>query len=239
MSIELQQQTREELAAMFRLTAHFGWDDVVWNHITARVPGSDNHFYMHRFGELYTEVTASSLITVDENGKVVDGPKDLNTAGFIIHSAVHIHNPEAIFVFHAHPAHVLAATALQELPFLVQDSAMFLGKLGYHDWEGVSADLEERQRIAKNLRGNIGLVMRNHGLLTVGTNAGECFMHMYYLVRMCEVALQARGASSDMTKVHSGIWALAHEQYDAYPPGKYEWPALMRLCERLYPDFQD
>jgi len=223
MSIELQQQTREELTAMFRLTAHYGWDDVVWNHITARVPGTDNHFYMHRFGELYTEVTASSLITVDETGTVVDGPKDLNTAGFIIHSAVHMHNPEAKFVFHAHPAHVLAATALQELPFLVQDSAMFLGKLGYHDWE----------------RGNIGLIMRNHGLLTVGENAGECFMHMYYLVRMCEVALQAGRVNGDMTKVHAGTWALAHEQYDAYPPGKFEWPALLRLCEKLYPDFRD
>ena len=195
-----QNQVRIDLAAMFRLTRHFGWDDTIWNHITARVPGQDHHFYMHRFGHMYDEVSASSLITVDEHGTVMDGPKDLNTAGFIIHSAVHLNHPDSKFVFHAHPKSAIAATAFKELPFLVQDSSMLYGKVGYHDWEGLSVDPDERFRIAENLQGKSGLVMRNHGFLTVGATAGECFMNMYYLVRMCEVALQVKASSLECSE---------------------------------------
>jgi ribulose-5-phosphate 4-epimerase/fuculose-1-phosphate aldolase len=183
-SLEQQQsQVRIDLAAMFRLTADFGWDDTIWNHITARVPGTDHHFYMHRFGLSYDEVCASNLIKVDEEGKVLEGPKDLNTAGFIIHSAIHLNHPEAKFVFHAHPASAIAATAFKEIPFLVQDSSMLYGNVGYHDWEGLSVDPDERFRIAENMGSNSCLVMRNHGFLTVGKTAGECFMNMYCPLR--------------------------------------------------------
>ena len=111
-------QTRVDLAAMFRLTQMMGWDDTVWNHITARVPGTDHQFFMHRFGLLYEEVTASNLIKVDENGKVLEGPADVNTAGFVIHSAIHLNHPENHFVFHAHPPSAIAATAFEDgIPF--------------------------------------------------------------------------------------------------------------------------
>ena len=150
-----EQQVRIDLAAMFRLTAMFGWDDTVWNHITARCPGTDHTFFMHRFGLLYEEVTASNLIKVDEHGQVLEGPADVNTAGFVIHSAVHLHHPNARFVFHAHPPSALAATAFEEIPFWVQDSSMLYGKVGYHDWEGLSVDLDERFRIAENLGDNL------------------------------------------------------------------------------------
>ena len=186
---EQQNNIRIDLAAMFRLTAMYGWDDTVWNHITARVPGSDHHFYMHQFGLSYEEVSASNLIKVDEHGTVLEGPKDFNTAGFIIHSAIHLNHPNNKFVFHAHPPSAIAATAFKEIPFLVQDSSMLFGKIGYHEWEGLSVDPDERLRIAKNLGNNSCLVMRNHGFLTVGETAGQCFMNMYYLIRMCEVAL--------------------------------------------------
>jgi len=237
--IQQKQAVRDDLAAMFRLTAHFGWDDTVWNHITARVPGDEEHFYMHRFGLHYSEVTASNLITVDKDGNVIDGPKDVNTTGFIIHSAVHLNHPDKKFVFHTHPQSAIAATCFHELPLYVQDSAMFYGKIGYHDWEGISLNLEERARIAKALSGNIALIMRNHGMLTVGESAGECFMNMYYLIRTCEVAVQVSAAQTDLVKPPAQMWQEAREQYKTFPPGQYEWPALKRLCERLFPTYKD
>jgi ribulose-5-phosphate 4-epimerase/fuculose-1-phosphate aldolase len=233
-----QEQVRVDLAAMFRLTAHFGWDDTVWNHITARVPGSDHHFYMHHFGHHYSEVTASSLITVDEEGTVIDGPPDVNTAGFIIHSAVHLNHPDSKFVFHAHPPTAIAATAFQEIPFLVQDSSMLYGKVGYHDWEGLSVDPDERHRIAERIAGNSCLVMRNHGFLTVGATAGECFMNMYYLIRMCEVALQVSACDRPLVNGSHELWETASKQYEAFSPGTYEWPALKRICDRLDPSYK-
>ena len=233
-----QEQVRIDLAAMFRLTHHFGWDDTVWNHITARVPGSEHHFYMHRFGLHYSEVNASNLITVDEQGTVINGPSDVNTAGFIIHSAVHLNHAQSKFVFHAHPPSAIAATAFAEIPFLVQDSSMLYGKVAYHDWEGLSVDPDERHRIAERLAGKSCLVMRNHGFLTVGKTAGECFMNMYYLIRMCEVALQVSATDRELVNGSPELWAKASEQYAAFPPGVNEWPALKRICDRLDPSYK-
>ena len=239
LSLEQQQeQVRIDLAAMFRLTSHYNWDDTIWNHITARVPGSDHHFYMHRFGLHYSEVTASNLITVDEDGKVIDGPSDVNTAGFIIHSAVHLNHPESKFVFHAHPPTAIAATALKEVPFLIQDSSMLYGKVGYHDWEGLSVDPDERFRIAERIEGKSCLIMRNHGFLTVGKTAGECFMSMYYLIRMCETTLQVLATNRDLQETSEEIWQLASDQYAAFSPGTYEWPALKRVCDKLDPSYK-
>ena len=188
-------KVRVDLAAMFRLTNMMGWDDTVWNHITARAPGTDHTFFMHEMGLLYEEVKASNLIKVDEHGKVLEGPEKANTAGFIIHSAIHLNHPDAKFVFHAHPPSALAATALKDgIPHLVQDSSMLYGKVGYHEWEGLSINKDERVRIAENMGDNKVLIMKNHGLLTVGATAGEAFMNMYYAIRMCEVAVQATGS---------------------------------------------
>ena len=232
------EKVRIDLAAMFRLTAANGWDDTIWNHITARVPGQAHHFYMHQFGLLYDEVCASNLIRVDENGKVLEGPEDINTAGFIIHSAIHLNHPNNKFVFHAHPASAIAATAFREIPFYVQDSSMLYGKVGYHDWEGLSVDPDERLRIADNLGDNKCLVMRNHGFLTVGETAGECFMNMYYLIRLCEVALQVGCSNLPIDQGDTKLWQLACKQYEAFSPGKYEWPALLRKCDRLDPAYK-
>ena len=235
------EQVRIDLAAMFRLTAHFGWDDTIWNHITARVPGEGNRFYMHRFGLGYDEVTASNLIVVDEEGNVIEGPEDVNTAGFIIHSAIHLaethkHNR---FVFHAHPKTAIAATAFQEVPFFIQDSSMLYGKVGYHDWEGLSVDPDERHRIAENLGDNSVLIMRNHGFMTVGGSAGECFMNMYYAIRLCEVALQVAAVQGvPLAQTDPKMWELASKQYESFSPGKYEWPALLRKLDRLDPSYK-
>ena len=230
---------RVDLAAMFRLTAMFGWDDTVWNHITARVPGADHHFFMHRFGLLYEEVTASNLIKVDEHGNVLEGPADVNTAGFVIHSAIHLHHPNHKFVFHAHPPQALAATAFKDgVPYIIQDSSMLYGEVGYHDWEGLSVDLDERYRIAENLGDKKCLIMRNHGFLSVGTTAGEAFMNMYYLIRMCQAALQAHAAGLEIEPGEQSLWTLSHKQYAAFAPGKHEWPALLRRCDKLDPSYR-
>ena len=232
-------QVRVDLAAMFRLTALFGWDDTVWNHITARVPGSEHSFFMHRFGLLYEEVTASNLIKVDEEGRVLEGPSDVNTAGFVIHSAVHLHHPNHRFVFHAHPPQAIAATVFKDgIPFLLQDSSMLFGEVAYHDWEGLSVDLDERFRIAENLGDRKCLVMRNHGFLTVGESAGEAFMNMYYLIRMCRVALEAKASGLALDPAEPQLWELSKKQYAAFPPGRFEWPALLRRCDRLDPSYK-
>lgn len=231
---------RVDLAAMFRLTHLMGWDDTVWNHITARTPGTDHTFFMHRFGLLYEEITASNLIKVDEHGNVLEGPADVNTAGFVIHSAIHLHHPNNRFVFHAHPPTALAATAFKEgIPFWVQDSSMLYGKIGYHDWEGLSVDLDERFRIAENLGDNKVLVMRNHGFLSVGETAGEAFMNMYYLIRLCEVAVQAHASGLALEPATPALWAMSSQQYAAFSPGKYEWPALKRRCDRADPSYKN
>lgn len=235
-----EQQVRVDLAAMFRLTAMFGWDDTIWNHITARVPGSDHNFLMHRFGLLYEEVSASNLIKVDEHGNVLEGPKDVNTAGFVIHSAIHLHHPHNKFVFHAHPPQAIAATAFRDgIPFLVQDASMLYGEVRYHDWEGLSVDLDERFRIAGNLGDGKCLVMKNHGFLTVGATAGEAFMNMYYLIRMCDVALHAQASGLPLDSADPALWQKSRTQYEAFSPGKYEWPALLRRCDRVDPSYRN
>ena len=233
-------KVRVDLAAMFRLTNMMGWDDTVWNHITARAPGTDHTFFMHEMGLLYEEVKASNLIKVDEHGKVLEGPEKANTAGFIIHSAIHLNHPNAKFVFHAHPPSALAATALKDgIPHLVQDSSMLYGKVGYHEWEGLSINKDERVRIAENMGDNKVLIMKNHGLLTVGATAGEAFMNMYYAIRMCEGAVQATGSGLPLERATEEMWKLSQKQYDLFSPGLNEWPALLRRCDAKDPSYKE
>ena len=233
-------KVRVDLAAMFRLTNMFGWDDTVWNHITARAPGTEHTFFMHEMGLLYEEVKASNLIKVDENGKVLEGPEKANTAGFIIHSAIHLNHPNAKFVFHAHPPSALAATALKDgIPHLVQDSSMLYGKVGYHEWEGLSINKDERKNIAKNMGDNKVLIMKNHGMLTVGATAGEAFMNMYYAIRMCEVAVQANASGLELERATDEIWKLSQKQYDLFSPGLNEWPTLLRRCDAKDPSYKE
>ena len=227
-------EARVDLAAMYRLSAHFGYDDTVWNHITMRVPGTDHDFFLNKFGLLYDEVTASNLIKVDSDGNVLEGPADVNTAGFVIHSAIHNDFPQHKVVFHAHVPDALAVTALRDgFEHLVQDTSMLYGQIGYHDWEGLSLTLEERERLAKNMDGNRMLVMRNHGFLAVGGTAGEAFMVMHYFVRGCRTLLQARATGLPIDPGPTDIWELSKRQYDQFPLGKHEWPALKRMLDGI------
>ncbi len=232
-------QARIELAALYRLAAHFGYDDLIWNHITMRVPGSKHQFLLNKFGLLYNEVNASNLIKVDENGKVLHGQLNVNTAGFVIHSAIHLAHPAMKVVFHAHAPAGLAVTALKDgVSYLVQDTSMLYGDIGYHDWEGLSLTLEERAALAQNIAGKSCLIMRNHGFLTVGESAGEAFMNMYYLIRACKVTLEAHATGLALDKGAPSIWQLARRQYQHFPPGQYEWPALLRLLDQIDPSYK-
>lgn len=225
-------QVRIDLAAMHRLAHDHGFDDIVWNHITARVPGGGHNFLMNHFGLHNTEITASNLIKIDQNGNVLDGPPDVNTAGFVIHKGIHNSIPDAKFVFHSHAPAALAATAIEDIVHLVQDSSMLYGRISYHDWEGLSVDLNESQRLADNLGDNKCMIMRNHGFLTVGETAGECFINMYYLTRACQTMLQACATGLPLVKTNPAMWEKACEQYQSFPAGKHEWPALIRLLDR-------
>ena len=142
-------------------------------------------------------------------------------------------------MFHAHPPQALAATTFKDgVPYIIQDSSMLYGEVGYHDWEGLSVDLDERFRIAQNLGDKKCLIMRNHGFLTVGATAGEAFMNMYYLIRMCQAALQAHAAGLVIEPGDKSLWELSRKQYTAFSPGKFEWPALLRRCDRLDPSYK-
>lgn len=232
-------QARVDLAAMYRLSAHFGYDDTVWNHITMRVPGSEHNFFLNKFGLLYNEVTASNLIKVDGDGTVLEGPADVNTAGFVIHSAIHNDFPQHKVVFHAHVPDALAVTALKDgFEHIVQDTSMLYGQIGYHDWEGLSLTLGERERLSENMGGNRMLVMRNHGFLAVGETAGEAFMVMHYFVRGCRALLAAHASGLEIDSGPTEIWELAKRQYDHFPLGKHEWPALMRLMDNIDPSYR-
>ena len=232
-------QARVDLAAMYRLAAHFNMDDLVWNHITMRVPGSDHDFFLNKFGLLYNEVTASNLIKVDSEGNVLEGPADVNTAGFVIHSAIHNDIPNAKVVFHAHVPDALAVTAMKNgLEHLVQDSSMLYGDVGYHEWEGLSLTLEERERLAANMAGKRALIMRNHGFLTVGETAGEAFMVMHYLIRACRTMLAAYATGLEIDPGPKHIWELSKEQYDHFPLGQNEWPALVRMLDQIDPSYR-
>ena len=237
-------QMRVDLAACYRLADLFGYSDIVWNHITAKVPGHER-FLINRFGFRFDEVTASNLVTVDLDGQVVDAGSatsedDINVTGFVIHSAVHAARPDVQCVMHSHAEGGLAVSALKEglLP-MVQDAMPFFGRIAYHDYEGLSVDTAERERLAADLGPHMAMILRNHGLLTCGETVGEAFMHMYYLERACKVQMQVLASGREFTLPPPEVCERASRQYEQFPFGKYEWPALVRLAEQRSPGFRE
>ncbi len=235
-------QMRTDLAACYRLAELFGFSDIVWNHITAKVPDTE-HFLINRFGLRFDEVTASNLVTVDLNGDVIDAgtatsDDDVNVTGFVIHSAIHAARPDIHCVMHSHSEGGLVISALAEgLIPMVQDAMPFYNRVAYHDYEGVSVDTAERERLAASLGDKFTLILRNHGLLTAGTTVGDAFMRMYYLERACKVQMRVLATGRDYTLPPAEICEKAYEQYAHFPLGKYEWPALLRLADTRSPGF--
>ena len=235
---------RLDLAAAYRLVAHFGWDDLIFTHLSARIPGPEHHFLLNPYQLMFEEVTASSLVKVDVHGNPVEPtPFITNPAGFTIHSAVHMAREDAHAVMHLHTPHGQAVSAHAEglLP-LTQTAMLVRGDLAFHDYEGVAVDLSERERIVADLGTNGAMLLRNHGTLAVGGNVGECFVKLYFLERACEAQIYALSAGDAVSNPPQGSPELAAEQGAAglkMAANFLAWPALLRKAYRLYPGFAD
>ncbi len=238
-------QTRVELAACYRLATYYKMTDIIYTHITARVPDEPGHFLINPYGFLWEEITASSLVKIDTDGnKVAHSPHRVNPAGFTIHSAVHMERHDAAWVMHTHTRSGVAVSCLEEgLMPLNQIALQFYGRVAYHDFEGIALDLEERRRITKDLGAHPVLFLRNHGLLTVGENAAQMFSNMFYLNRACEIQESVLSMGAPLKPVDETVARRVTEQYDqmAFDDGDLllEWDAQMRLADRLDPGFRD
>ena len=239
---------RVDLAACYRLIAHFGMDDLILGHISARVPGAEDQFLINPMGLLFNEITASSLLKIDIDGNQIDPSEyEPNRAGFIIHSAIHMVRPDARCVLHTHTEASIAVSAQEDglLP-LSQWALRFYGQLAYHDYEGVSLDLDERERLQRDIGQRQVLVLRNHGLLTVGRNVAEAFSLTYYFEQAARAQLKIQAAAAGAKIVFPSQEAC--EQSAARPrdadgqllfAGQREWPALLRLADKLDPCYRN
>ena len=235
---------RVDLAAAYRLVALHGWDDLIFTHISARVPGPEEHFLINPYGLLFEEMTASSLVKVDQEGnKVIDSPHPVNPAGFVIHSAVHAARPEVRCVLHTHTRAGVAVSAQKEglLP-ISQQSIFPLIALGYHDYEGVALNEDEKPRLVADLGDANSLILRNHGLLTCGESVAEAFLAMYVLETACQIQIAAQSGGAELTRVDDRILAGARAQMREATKGMggaLAWPALLRKLDRRDPSYRD
>lgn len=233
---------RRQLAAAYRLIDHFGWTELIYGHLTARVPGEAPHFLINPYGLNYDEVTASNLVKIDLDGKIVEPSEHpVNYAGFVIHSAVHMaHADRHKVVMHTHTRAGMAVCALKDglLPVSMVATA-FHGKLSYHDYEGPSLDLDERDRLLKNLGNNQAMMLRNHGLLTTGRSVPEAFLRLYRLERACQIQLDAAAAGTlnvlgDNLAAKSGAdMDRFSEMESAVGIGDLEFAALLRKLDKV------
>ncbi len=237
-------QTRVNLAACYRLIAMHGWDDLIFTHISARVPGPDEHFLINAYGLLFEEMTASSLVKIDLNGEIVlDTPYFVNPAGFTIHSAVHAARPDAGCVLHTHTRAGVAVSAQAEglLP-ISQISLLPFSSLSYHDYEGIALNEEEKPRLVADLGSNNFLILRNHGLLTVGAKIPDAFLFMYALETACQIQLAAQSGGAELTLVNPAIVDGIKAQVEAVTKGMggdIAWPGLLRKLDRRDSSYRD
>ena len=243
-----EQQLRRELAAVYRLVAHFRMTDLIFTHISLRIPGPEHHFLINPYGLLFEEITASSLVRVDLDGRPVGAPDArVNPAGFVIHSAIHRAREDALCVLHTHSRAGCAVAALEEglLP-VNQMSLEFYNRVSYHDYEGIALNLDEQKRLAADLGDTNALILRNHGLLTVGSSAAQAFLRMFYLDKACEIQIAAAAAGT-LRLPAPDVCEYTAQQYEGAVVGDYgdpeamslAWAALLRLLERVAPGYED
>jgi ribulose-5-phosphate 4-epimerase/fuculose-1-phosphate aldolase len=234
---------RVQLAACYRLVAHYGWSDLVFTHISARVPGPEHHFLINPYGLMFDEITASSLVKVDDQcRKVIESPFPVNPAGFVIHSCIHDARPDVGCVLHTHTRAGVAVSAQKcgVLP-ISQQSTFVLASLGYHDYEGVALRDDEKPRLVRDMGDKAHLVLRNHGLLTVGRNIPEAFLRMYTFENACRIQIDAQ-AGGELVTVDPAILQGLGEVMKVATAGQgpeIAWPALLRKLDRLDPSYQD
>jgi ribulose-5-phosphate 4-epimerase/fuculose-1-phosphate aldolase len=241
---------RRELAAVYRLIAHFKMTDLVYNHISVRLPGPEHRFLINPFGLLYEEITASNLVIVGLDGELItDGPWKVNPAGFVIHSAIHEVRDDARCVLHTHTKAGCAVAAQGHglLP-LNQMSLEFYNRVAYHDYEGIAVSNDEKKRLVADLGDKPVMIMRNHGLLAVGKTPGQAFLRMFYLERACQIQVDALAAGVPVVTPPPEVCEHTARQFeggrgdddhrdDTAP--NLAWEAMLRLVERVAPDYKD
>lgn len=235
---------RVDLAACYRLIAMFGWDDLVFTHVSARVPGPDEHFLINAYGLLFEEMTASSLVKVDLQGnKVLDSPHPVNPAGFVIHSAVHEARPDIGCVLHTHSKAGVAVSAQADgLQPISQTSLFAYATLAYHDYEGVALNDDEKPRLVADLGNKNALMLRNHGLLTTGPTIADAFLMMYVFETACQIQVMAQSSGGELIQVPAPIVAGIQKQADAVTRGlggQLVWPGLLRKLDRHDTSYRD
>ncbi len=234
--------TRVDLAACYRLVANLGWDDLIFTHISARVPGSHD-FLINPYGLMFEEVTASNLVRVDLHGtKTLDSPYSINPAGYTIHSAIHEARDDAGCVLHLHTMEGVAVSCQKAgiLP-ISQQASIVIHSLAYHDYEGIALNPDEKQRLKKNLGRAHYFMLRNHGLLSVGRTIADAFMTMFTFQRTCEIQLLAQSGGAELLHVTDEVMATVPGYLKGVTRGEgsaLSWPALLRKMDRLDPSFR-
>jgi len=231
-------QTRVDLAACYRLMAEFGMVEMIANHISARVPGTTNEFLINPYGMLYEEMTASSMIRIDIDGKVLfnDTEFDVNEAGYVIHSAIHGARHDVDCIIHTHTLAGMAVSAMKCGILPIAQSSMRFPDIAYHDYEGVALRIEERERLVQNLGNREAMVLRNHGLLTVAPSIPECFNNMYRLERACQLQVMALSCNTELQMPPSEVVKYSNHQMQSGVRRRYgllEWPALLRKLDKV------
>jgi len=241
-------QLRVDLAACYRLVAAYGWSDLIYTHISAKLPesvsGPEPQFLINPYGLMFDEITASSLVKVDMHcNKVIDSPYPVNPAGFVIHSAVHEVRHDATCVLHTHTRAGVGVSAQKNglLP-ISQQSTLVLGSLAYHNYEGIAIRDDEKARLQANLGHANFLMLRNHGLLTVGKTVADAFLAMYIFESACKIQVDALAGGQDLTQVDPRIIDGVAHAMKVQSNGQgvlFAWPALLRKADRLDPSYKD
>ena len=236
-------EQRVALAAAYRLVAHFHWDDLIFTHLSARVPGGDHHFLINPYGMTFDEVTASNLVKVDLAGKkVMDSPYEINPAGFTIHSAIHDARDDAKCVLHVHSINGAAVSAQKGglLP-ISQQSIFVLSSLAYHDYEGVALRDDEKPRLVRDLGGKNFFMLRNHGLITVADNVPDAFLLLYTFEAACMIQVRAQAGGGELVPIDPRIIETGQQQAETVTHGAggaLAWPALLRKLDRIDPSYR-
>jgi ribulose-5-phosphate 4-epimerase/fuculose-1-phosphate aldolase len=240
-----ERDTRVQLAACYRLVSHFGMSDLIYNHITARIPGTDDHLLINPYGMMYDEITASSLVKIDLAGNILAPSSTgygINAAGYVIHSAVHGARPDVGCVIHTHTRAGMAVSALKCGLLPLTQTAMRFAKIPYHDYESVAIDLSERERLVADLGASEAMILRNHGLLAAGPTIAQAFNTLYWLEMACKAQVDALSANRELClpapDVIEKTWHL-YQPTTRRPFGELEWPAMLRLMDRKDPGYRE
>lgn len=242
---EAEWDARVTLAAAYRLVAHFGMSDLIYNHITCKVPGTEDEFLINPYGLLYEEITASSLIKINLAGDILFNPNPvygINPAGYVIHSAIHGARHDVDCVIHTHTRAGMAVSALECGLLPIAQTNMRFGKIAYHEYEGVAVDLDERERLIADLGNSDVMILRNHGLLTCGPSVAECFNTMYWLENSCKTQLDALACNTTLHLPPQHVIDKTAHQFEPHvrrPYGIMEWPAMIRLLDRRDTSYRD